>query len=572
MGCLSTARRGMWALLLREGSVTSKTYGRRARGPSDGRACGQPRQWAIAFLSSLLLVSWSDSGALRAQSIPSGVAKSYLNKSVLALPILIDPRAQGSLREVQLFGKDDPAKPWTFLNRALTSQKEFQYRAPRDGEYWFAIVTVDRTGRQTPSPADMMKEPPGVIVVVDTTAPRVDLRPVEGADDGTCVQCIVHDDNADPARTRFEYQTCDERWRPLDPMPGRPDTFCIPAEARVTGKVRVEVGDKAGNLAMRETTVDAAPAAASAPEKTARVPASPPAAVSGGPSLSLPSEPERVVQAKHTELENPQPRPRQALEESATQARKADPPKAMPHVPAGQIATAEQPTGSPSALAPGARQVVNSRRVFLEYKIEQTGPSGVGRVQIWMTRDRGQSWELLGEDEDRTSPAEVVLPGEGLFGVTLVVSNGRGFGATPPASGDSPDWWIEVDLTKPTAELVSVVPTENGDPGVMIITWNARDKNLGSEPVDLYWSANRDGPWMTIAKGLRNDRQYRWSVPQEVGAQAYVRMTVTDQARNISECLTAEPVAIDDLSRPRVRVVGVSTVAPSTGPILLPDH
>src|SRR5262249_21071272 len=158
-----------------------------------------------------------------------------------------------------------------------------------------------------------------------------------------------------------------------------------------------------------------------------------------------------------------------------------------------------------------------SRRVFLEYKIEQTGPSGVGRVQIWMTRDRGQSWESLGEDADRTSPAEVVLPGEGVFGVTLVVSNGRGFGATPPASGDSPDWWIEVDVTKPRGELVSVFPGNNGDRGVMLITWNAGDKTLGRERVDLYWSANRDGPWMTIAKGLKNDRQYRWTVPQEVG-------------------------------------------------------
>jgi hypothetical protein len=59
-----------------------------------------------------------------------------------------------------------------------------------------------------------------------------------------------------------------------------------------------------------------------------------------------------------------------------------------------------------------------------------------------------QSWQRLGEDANRKSPVEIDLPGEGLFGVSLVVTNGRGFGGTPPSPGDSPDWWIEVDVTK----------------------------------------------------------------------------------------------------------------------------
>jgi hypothetical protein len=506
--------------------------------------------------------------------------KSYCNKSDLELPILIDSRVQPSLREVQLFGKEDPARPWTFLDRAAPTQKTFSFRAPHDGEYWLTIVTVDRAGRQTPSPAEMSKEPPGVIVVVDTQAPQLELCPLPDSGEGTCVRCLVNDDNLDPARTRFEFQTQDETWRVVEALPGQPNIYRIPPQGRITGKVRAEVRDKAGNVSSREATVCAAtPPMSLYPSLPAESRTEPTGQAGKGRLVSAESGPAsppaaqlEIARVSHTESDQPFLSPGQTMQESVHQAQKIAPPKMLPQVPLGQPVNAEPAVPHEAANAPGARQVVNSRRVFLNYRIDQTGPSGVGRVQIWMTRDRGQSWESLGEDPDRTSPAEVLLPGEGLYGITLVVSNGRGFGGAPPAAGDTPDWWIEVDLTKPVAKLLSVQPSPNGEPGVMVITWNARDKNLLPEPVDLYWSAGREGPWMVIAKGLKNDRQYRWSVPQDVGAHAYLRMTVTDQAKNITECITPEAVAIDDMSRPRIRVVGISTAAPDIGPVLLPDH
>jgi hypothetical protein len=204
------------------------------------------------------------------------------------------------------------------------------------------------------------------------------------------------------------------------------------------------------------------------------------------------------------------------------------------------------------------RQVINTTKFSLAYQIEQQGPSGVGKVEAWITRDRGQSWQRLCDDPDRQSPVQLELPGEGLFGVSLVVCNGRGFGGTTPAQGDAPDWWIEVDLSSPVAELVAVRPNTGDDPLGMVITWNARDKNFGPEPIDLYYAVNRDGPWMVIAKGLRNEGRYRWTVPQQVGPQAFIRLVATDRAGNRVQCDTPHPVALDDLSRPRARVVGVS--------------
>jgi hypothetical protein len=222
---------------------------------------------------------------------------------------------------------------------------------------------------------------------------------------------------------------------------------------------------------------------------------------------------------------------------------------------------------------PAKRHLDNHTHVFLDYQIEKAGVSGVGRVEIWHTRDLGQTWLKLGEDANRKGQAEIDLPGEGVYGLTVIVSNGRGFGANPPKPGDTPDWWIEVDMTKPQAELLNVRTNPNGDDGSLHITWLAKDKNLHPEPIDLSYAVNRQGPWLPIAKSLKNDGLYRWAPTAVMGTHAFVRLTVHDLAGNTASSESAQPVALDDLSRPHGRLVGVSTIPRTTlgnGPSPLP--
>jgi hypothetical protein len=242
-------------------------------------------------------------------------------------------------------------------------------------------------------------------------------------------------------------------------------------------------------------------------------------------------------------------------------------------------ATVKAPAPLPSAVqdvkttalltkepSPANRHMSNTGRMALDYKVDSMGASGVGKVEVWYSRDLGQSWHKLCEDTDRQSPVEINLPGEGLFGVSLVVSNGRGFGANPPRTGDSPDYWIEIDSTRPLADITAIHAAEDG---ALHISWGARDKNLTGEPIELSYAANREGPWHTIAKGLKNDGGYRWMPPVEVGPQAYFRVTVYDQAGNITHAETTQPVPLDDQSRPRGRVLGINNNA-GPRPISLP--
>src|SRR5262249_14158380 len=126
-----------------------------------------------------------------------------------------------------------------------------------------------------------------------------------------------------------------------------------------------------------------------------------------------------------------------------------------------------------------ARQMLNSTHASLSYSIEEQGPSGVGKVEVWMTRDEGQTWQRLCEDPGHHSPVQFDLPGEGIVGISVVVSNGRGVGGTPPAKGETPQAWVEVDTTKPQAQLKTTLLESGAGLSTVQIDWLASDKNLG---------------------------------------------------------------------------------------------
>jgi hypothetical protein len=174
-----------------------------------------------------------------------------------------------------------------------------------------------------------------------------------------------------------------------------------------------------------------------------------------------------------------------------------------------------------------------------------------------MTRDDGQTWQRLCEDSQKHSPVEVDLPGEGSYGLSVVVTNGNGLGGESPARGDVPDYRVEVDMTKPVGQVLGARPGTGEDIGTFIITWTASDKNLKPDPIDLYYAAKPEGPWTVMAKGLKNDGTYRWPCPRDGSTEAYIRMDVTDMAGNTTSCPAPQPVAMDR-SRPKAHIVGVA--------------
>ncbi len=91
--------------------------------------------------------------------------KCHMDKSPFYLPAIIDDSVRAKLREILLYVKDDPSKPWTLADKGQSSEKVFSFRPEHEGEYWFTVVTVDKMGRQTPP--DLTREDPSIIVVYE---------------------------------------------------------------------------------------------------------------------------------------------------------------------------------------------------------------------------------------------------------------------------------------------------------------------------------------------------------------------------------------------------------------------
>src|SRR4051812_16311963 len=93
-----------------------------------------------------------------------------LNARSFELPILYqkDPK---QIRQVLLFVSEDQGNTWHQKAEAVPSRKALVFSAPKDGLYWFHIVTVDLKGNR--DPANRTAEPPAQKALVDTTAPVV---------------------------------------------------------------------------------------------------------------------------------------------------------------------------------------------------------------------------------------------------------------------------------------------------------------------------------------------------------------------------------------------------------------
>lgn len=236
---------------------------------------------------------------------------------------------------------------------------------------------------------------------------------------------------------------------------------------------------------------------------------------------------------------------------------------ATPAIGSDLLTKAPTPTNDTSQRSGVPHQLINTSHASIEYRIDQVGASGVGKVEIYMTPDSGQSWHRLTDVGNKKGPAEVNLPGDGLYGLRIVVANGNGFGGKAPIRGDAPHCTIEVDTTTPFVQLrtTDVVPSA----GNVEIRWNAQDKNLGSEPVTLSYRTSPTGAWQVIAKNVKNDGLYRWAFPRDAGGQFFFKIEVTDLAGNLAQDVSRSPVVID-VNEPRATVVGVSSsgVARST--------
>ena len=207
---------------------------------------------------------------------------------------------------------------------------------------------------------------------------------------------------------------------------------------------------------------------------------------------------------------------------------------------------------------------MNRHQVMLQYELKRVGPSGIGGLQIWLTKDEGQTWEAYaevpGKDVETDSQLgrkerpfdfgddKAPFP-DGVYGLILVVKNRAGVGRTPKA-GDMPEIRVEIDTKAPIAQLYKPMPDPQR-PDHVLLKWFADDKNLTDRPITLEYAEKQDGPWLPIQNDLENrgrsankqiSGDFSWKVPANFPVQVYLRLRVRDKAGN-------ESVAVSSLAR-----------------------
>jgi hypothetical protein len=210
-------------------------------------------------------------------------------------------------------------------------------------------------------------------------------------------------------------------------------------------------------------------------------------------------------------------------------------------------------------LSPAERpKMVNARTFEIDYEIESVGSSGIARVELFGTRDGGESWVSLGTDPDNRSPLVVTVNGEGLYGFAVVVESASGLSGAPPRQGQRPELWIGVDLTKPQVDITGVEPGNN--PDELVIYWDAQDRRFNGRPISIFFSNRQGGPWTIAAGSLENTGNYTWRLDNRVREQLYLKVEARDAAGNLGWFETTEPMSLNR-QLPQGRIRGVRPIA-----------
>lgn len=171
---------------------------------------------------------------------------------------------------------------------------------------------------------------------------------------------------------------------------------------------------------------------------------------------------------------------------------------------------------------------VQSRHIEIDYTLNRDA-FPIQAVEMWVTGDRGSSWQLVGQDQDLVSPAVFEAPSEGLFGLFLIIKNATGPSSLPPSASTPPQRWVFVDETPPVVQLHPLQQTVASGDRVVQIRWTAIDSFLADRPIELQYQTSAGADWYPVVPSpLPNTGQFDWHTPPDLTSVA-IRVVVQDR-------------------------------------------
>lgn len=546
---------------------------------------------------------------------PSAVEVMETRQREFAIPFQVNQDGPNPPVEVHLMVSNDQGGNWTQYRAESPAANRFVFQTNNDGEFWFSVRTMTRDGKLSVS-----QQKPELKVRVDTELPTVklELNPLPSGE--IIARWMVSDALVDPKNVYLSYQTAPDApftnvtvdatkaYNENNVIAG--ETRWFPHASTRYMLVRFEAHDRAGNVASAQQTTTV-PLVATRPQwgavqgqrpvpdgdiyrstggaggpedpfrrrdnqKPASVPWPSDNRIPGAPPAAEPTAPAASGAPAATAgmaVPSAQPASNPSAGSAATNSRfsnysqySAGPAESKPVDSAVQPPVAGPKPPEPNLdLPPGVTpEYVNFKKFELNYSVDAIGPSGIGQVELWLTKDGGRTWEPGGIDPDQTSPVEVEVQSEGTYGFRVVVEGGNGLTGRRPQAGSLADIWIVVDETPPVAKIANVVYGQGARVGQLDIEWEAEDRYFGEKAISIYYAGSPDGPWKPVAENLPNDRHFAWRITPEVPADIYLKLVATDAAGNRHESMISRPIANDGLTpQGKIKSIRPSTSSPN---------
>jgi hypothetical protein len=518
----------------------------------------------------------------------------------LKLAIEYKPELRESIQRVELCVSRDQGQTWQVEAASTPDQDHFVFTPKEDGLYWVTMMIVFRDGRKDPPDVSRLAADRIQKLMVDSTPPVVRVQ-AQRVGEEIAIEWGVEDKFPNESATQVQFKPTGPGaigdWQAVPPaaMTKRSARFkpttAGPVAVQVTtqdlaGNPGSATQDVAAGVAVGYVAPPAPPSADPIPHTAARPtegPLPPPSlggTGAGGP-LPPPSIPgpgaAPIVPTASPEATRPTGQPAWT-QPAAPQPTPAPLPPMTPDPGPQPIAVGAGYTPAPAAAAHSNTQHINFLRFDLQYQLE-SGPSGVSRIDLYVTRDEGRSWTRWSQHDGRESPLRIRLDTqfnqqpEGDYGFRLVPVSGAGLTDGAPASGAAPEMRAHVDVTPPMIKVFAPTADPN-QRNTLVLHWEATDRTFGRDPIAIEWSEQPTGPWKQVASDgavstvgqpnvpnnrVPNTGSYSWALPTTLNThKVYLKFTAWDVAGNRSEVVTPSPVLVD-LTKPRVKIQGIGT-------------
>ena len=483
-------------------------------------------------------------------------APDYMPVSSLRfeIPFTVIPSERPDIQALHVYVSKDLGKNWQMLPEIPMPADDRVapkaiYQAREDGMYYFTVHTVSKTNHME-NPPRPVEGTVGQKILVKTRPSPINLK-AERIGEKIQATWTIDDDYVNRATFRLEYQDpIRNEWILVPEAPvKRESSYAFPAPPSAPINVRLTIRDVVDHLGKAEAFVAAAVNTNWPPDSSPNPNIKPiPPVTNDNPPTPIPPSGTQLVNT--TPLVTDQ---KPVAYSNSTNSTPQYPPASSGYPALAQVKMVPQP------------------QVKIEFGVDHLGPSGVGKVDIYLTTDDGLHWvhtatetPLRGKNEygqpsGAVSVMVTIPKQETVHGIFLVVKNGAGVGGPPPRDGqDRPMMRVEVDTRGPEVWLYAPRPDPVRE-GVLILSWKAVDRNLDDYPITLEFREDPNMPWRLVSStptlpntGANEPHctgSYAWTVPSISQGRVFLKLTVRDRAGNVSEATTAEAVLID-MSKP----------------------